>query len=1295
MIQININLKIGLKGQYSLISLIKIIEYFQKNNSNEDEYKPILILLIKSIFDEKQFLLENKISQLKEALKEQIEIFINNNFSDGLIMKILIYKLLQFMRIEDYKLELIKVLFEVPRLIKYSSLFFNYIFLSPNLSKLMKLNMVESNENNKEKKDQYLNNFGLLKNEKKEIILLEINTKSENNEIFKEILMYIFEMRIKSYFDEYYNKYSIRKNPILLLTNINFDYFKKAFDNINNFEKLKNLDIIYYFSYLRTYLYYFVKFQIKNKNEIGGLEKIHDFLYNNSNSGLGKMILLYIAKLFILNDKQEYFFDDYLNDKEKNWKNAIIFKNEKLELFPIINYENSKNLLFIIWSKINNNNLNEDLIKNLDIKDFYYIINFAYNEISKKIKENKLEKSKLLSKLNETIDNLDNLSFSIDVNEKFKKLFNKISILDFYNDKQIQSNLKLIFNMIRIYVIAFIGYKKNNLFSLILSENISTLIKLFYNEDLNNQYQYIDNYYKIKSYLEHEYIINDNYFPAYACSICGNYYFHKDKNSFPVSINNCKCNSNYYAIYYDDNQKEYIESGRGSKFSHCKFKGKLLKEYKNEFIIETLVKKSLNLKELILNNEEINDETFSKIFMNFIFLLQVFIEYKIDIMTEEEKTKEFGNLNLLSKIISLNVAINNYMDNKEINYHCFMNYFCDSYANLLENNDCLKNKDIYKKYFEDLIKKKIVEQNFNNIETNILTTLTIDPIFKNENYKYLSSVAQYPNEDILKKSISSYKKKDKNPLIMLNILGAIKNNKKDKDEIDKLSHIENINEFINSFSEEFNNIISRENSEIKTIDYYLRDNRTRLYILDNEISPLEKKFNNFCKSYKEISIDLGDIYSNITRENEVCNILNDEIKSTIKNNKKKEENNNKIEIKRSTINKLYNNLRNIQNKFLNQIISNFKENKMKEDIIIKNYIDQIKQEIPIQLATKNDIFSLKYSDGPIISFEELYSFYSSKNIFNKDNDKIDYSKYSQIKFKLNIIERELTNNLLTGKKLFSEKQIKYKFYSDPYDVEEKTKAFEEFTKLYDKEIINEDEKKDLKKVIDNLKKIILQNLEILIFYLIKENKYLGSQRISEIKIPENLYLNKTIIQLFNDCKAFTINKLVSIYEYIEEQIWETIVDRYVNPKFKISGFWNNNCDYLETFYNNEDKRELKNDILASLLIKFICRYLPYGTKKIDSNKNLFEMIIVKNTNLSKNQQIELENLKKEIYAKVSDAIDITKKLVQKNEMKNLGQKENIRIEENKNGINEDVDEDEDEDTNDIEENNDDEDDRMM
>ena len=413
---------------------------------------------------------------------------------------------------------------------------------------------------------------------------------------------------------------------------------------------------------------------------------------------------------------------------------------------------------------------------------------------------------------------------------------------------------------------------------------------------------------------------------------------------------------------------------------------------------------------------------------------------------------------------------------------------------------------------------------------------------------------------------------------------------------------------------------------------------------------LETQFNSFCELYKKLVIGIKGIKTNIKKDDYVEEILNDEIIITTK---EKKDNNQKenSDIKRSTINKLYHHLIDIQNSILNQIINNYnnQKNKIKGDVTIENLIENIKKEIPIQSATKYDIFSLKYSDPPILSFEELFSFYSSKNIFNEINNTIDYSKYSEIKFNLNIIEKELTNNLLSGKKLFSKNQIKYKFYSDPYDIEEKTKAFHLFNDLYDKEDISQEEKNNLKNAIAYLKNIFLQNLEILIFHLIKENKYNGKQKLREIQIPEILYLNKDFIQLINDSKTFTINKLISIYEFVEEEIWEYIKDTYISDEFKAEGFYLNHKQFLDNYYNEEDKRELKNKMLGSLLIRFICRYLPYGSKNVKKSDYLFEMLIIKNPNLTKNHRIELEQLKEKLDAKISDAIDIASWLTRKNE----------------------------------------------
>ena len=61
----------------------------------------------------------------------------------------------------------------------------------------------------------------------------------------------------------------------------------------------------------------------------------------------------------------------------------------------------------------------------------------------------------------------------------------------------------------------------------------------------------------------------------------------------------------------------------------------------------------------------------------------------------------------------------------------------------------------------------------------------------------------------------------------------------------------------------------------------------------------------------------------------------------------------------------------------------------------------------MQNATKADIFEFNVKNNIILSFKELFLFYSNKDIFNKSNNKINYSNFSNIKFKLSKIEKEL------------------------------------------------------------------------------------------------------------------------------------------------------------------------------------------------------------------------------------------------------------------------------------------------
>ena len=373
----------------------------------------------------------------------------------------------------------------------------------------------------------------------------------------------------------------------------------------------------------------------------------------------------------------------------------------------------------------------------------------------------------------------------------------------------------------------------------------------------------------------------------------------------------------------------------------------------------------------------------------------------------------------------------------------------------------------------------------------------------------------------------------------------------------------------------------------------------------------------------------------------------------------------------------------IQNNILNKFIENYNRNKeqLKEDIIIKNAFEQIQKEKPIQLCTKDEVFSFDVNNGIILSFEKLFSFYSLKNILNKNDDKIDYSKYSEIKFKLNSIEKELANIILTGKKLFSKNQITYKFYLDPYEQEEITKKFEKFSQMYGKKNLTDEDQAEVLKEIKNIKKIILPNLETLICYLIQESNFQGSKRVSEINI-KNLYLDNQFILIISDLKKITINQLISMYEFIEENIWDFIAQRYVSKEFN-NPF--NDTKKLDEFYDNESNRELKNDMLTSLLIKFVCRTLPNEPPESQS-RDLFVVLKERNMNLPKDILDELDGMKNSLGALLSNAISITFYFVNQKNLK-IRNKNKIKEPNNQNDENNNNDESDNQDNDNEDENN--------
>jgi len=292
-------------------------------------------------------------------------------------------------------------------------------------------------------------------------------------------------------------------------------------------------------------LYYFVKLQLDN-NKLGDLNKFHQYLINCSNSNLGKLISLYISKLFFLFDKKDYYLNTYLNDEEYNWKESILNKNDRVQLFSILNYDSSNHLFLNLWSEIyNKKKLSPNSLKKIEISELSYIINFCFNEINQKMNEKKIVvKSELIEKINQI---KESFNFKPKINFKIKKIFEAISNPEFFNNEDIQSNLKLFFNMIKLYITSFEGYNKNNLTSLIFSYSIFELIKIYFNDNiLDDSFVPIECYYNAKEILEENNDKNE-VFPIYICS-CGKLFLEQREK--------CLCGKKIINLVFHDQDKK-------------------------------------------------------------------------------------------------------------------------------------------------------------------------------------------------------------------------------------------------------------------------------------------------------------------------------------------------------------------------------------------------------------------------------------------------------------------------------------------------------------------------------------------------------------------------------------------------------------------------------------------------------------------------------------------------------------------------------------------------------------------
>ena len=323
---------------------------------------------------------------------------------------------------------------------------------------------------------------------------------------------------------------------------------------------------------------------------------------------------------------------------------------------------------------------------------------------------------------------------------------------------------------------------------------------------------------------------------------------------------------------------------------------------------------------------------------------------------------------------------------------------------------------------------------------------------------------------------------------------------------------------------------------------------------------------------------------------------------------------------------------NWQNAFIDQIISN---NNMSG--ILNSYVPRLEQEIYIQDAIEDEIIVIDHNTYKY--FYDLISFSSMRNIFSNSDNKINYNNYNDIIYNYDYIEEELGKKILPRIKKF--KSDKIRFFTYLYEgfrggnstilVDYNSKYYRRDLSDYEKKCVNEMIKYNKNKFYNE----IFASLQILMNEIIKDN-YPKNYLIYNIieKLPKCIILNQELIKLFENCnndnnESFTVNSLVSFFEYFENLCWNNI-KRNILEDYKLE-LPEETKNFILNYFKNNDKIKIINKYnFATALRKLISRSIAGSREDIDIKSDAELKLYISREDLWNNQIIENQNFDKEI-----------------------------------------------------------------
>jgi hypothetical protein len=270
-------------------------------------------------------------------------------------------------------------------------------------------------------------------------------------------------------------------------------------------------------------------------------------------------------------------------------------------------------------------------------------------------------------------------------------------------------------------------------------------------------------------------------------------------------------------------------------------------------------------------------------------------------------------------------------------------------------------------------------------------------------------------------------------------------------------------------------------------------------------------------------------------------------------------------------------------------------------------VSQLDQEIEIQNAAKDEIINI--DDKVFKTLNDLISNTSMRNIFTKDN-KINYKNYNDIKYNLDFIEEEMGKLILPGIKKFKNDKIKFITYLFEGLRGGNSTVLVDYNAKYNQRDLTDDEKDSLSDLLKNnnskFYNDVFASLQILMNEILKEN-YNQNYLIYKVieSLPKYIILNEELVKLFKikyeynpEEQAFTINTLVSIFEYFEALCWKEMQKNILfDYKLELSEDIKN---YINEYFNKLTEDKLINkEKFTNALRRLISRSLAGSRQDID------------------------------------------------------------------------------------------------